>query len=162
MIIAGVDPGLGGALALYDTKRRELTAVIDMPVFKLKTKSELDPHLIAAFFKDRDIDHVFLELPQGRPGQGAYATGRFWMSYGVVLGVVVALDLVYTTVAAATWKRALGVPSEKNASRMRATQLLPGYAGFWKLVKHDGRAEAAMIAYYGALRWMPMPRRHRG
>jgi hypothetical protein len=36
-----------------------------------------------------------------------------------------------------------------NGARARATQLLPAAAHRWPLVKHDGRAEAALIAYYG-------------
>jgi hypothetical protein len=26
---------------------------------------------------------------------------------------------------------------------------MPGFSRLWPLVKHDGRAEAALIAYYG-------------
>lgn len=40
-------------------------------------------------------------------------------------------------------------PAEKDGSRMRASQLLPGFASNWDRKKDDGRAEASMIALYG-------------
>jgi hypothetical protein len=54
-----------------------------------------------------------------------------------------------TIVHPRTWKRALGVPREKDGARARASQLLPAHAHLWPLKKHDGRAEAALIATYG-------------
>jgi hypothetical protein len=47
------------------------------------------------------------------------------------------------------WKKALGVPADKDGARARASQLMPENAWLWPLVKHDGRAEAALIAYWG-------------
>jgi crossover junction endodeoxyribonuclease RuvC len=60
-----------------------------------------------------------------------------------------ALGVPMSFVAPATWKRALQVPAAKDGARARASQLLPAAAGHWPLVKHDGRAEAALIALYG-------------
>jgi hypothetical protein len=42
------------------------------------------------------------------------------------------------------------VPKAKDAARARASQLLPQAAHQWPLKKHDGRAESALIALYGA------------
>jgi crossover junction endodeoxyribonuclease RuvC len=47
------------------------------------------------------------------------------------------------------WKKSLGVPADKYAARMRASQLLPEFAHNWPLKKHDGRAEASLISLYG-------------
>ena len=52
--------------------------------------------------------------------------------------------------SAVRWKRALGVQKSKDAARARASQLLPAAAAQWGLRKHDGRAEAALLALYGA------------
>jgi hypothetical protein len=52
--------------------------------------------------------------------------------------------LVY--VAPSTWKRHLGLSKDKGASRQRAVELWPDRADLFKLAKHDGRAEAALIA----------------
>jgi hypothetical protein len=39
--------------------------------------------------------------------------------------------------------------TDKNASRALASQYFPDAADQWKLAKQDGRAEAALIAYWG-------------
>jgi crossover junction endodeoxyribonuclease RuvC len=41
------------------------------------------------------------------------------------------------------------VPAGKDAARARACELLPRLADRWPLVKHHGRAEAALLALYG-------------
>jgi hypothetical protein len=43
----------------------------------------------------------------------------------------------------------LGVPAAKDGSRARASQLMPAATHHWPLVKHDGRAEAALIGHCG-------------
>ncbi|MBC7907617.1 MAG: hypothetical protein H7Y60_12860 [Rhodospirillaceae bacterium] len=47
-------------------------------------------------------------------------------------------------------QRLLALPADKDGARARASQLLPAHAGLWCRAKYDGRAEAALIAYYGA------------
>ena len=48
------------------------------------------------------------------------------------------------------WKRRFNLTSDKDASRARASELLPAHAHLWPLKEHDGRAEAALLALYGA------------
>jgi hypothetical protein len=43
----------------------------------------------------------------------------------------------------------MGVSRSNDGCRARASQLLPGSADQWRLRRHDGRAEAALIALYG-------------
>jgi hypothetical protein len=49
--------------------------------------------------------------------------------------------------------QALGVPKAKDGARAMASKLFPAVATQWHLKKHDGRAEAALIALCGA-RWL--------
>jgi hypothetical protein len=48
-----------------------------------------------------------------------------------------------------TWKKSMHLTSDKNASRALASQYFPDCSDQWQRVKDDGRAEAALIAYYG-------------
>jgi crossover junction endodeoxyribonuclease RuvC len=48
------------------------------------------------------------------------------------------------------WKRHFGLTSDKDESRRAASRLLPKSAHLWARVKDDGRAEAALLAIYGA------------
>jgi crossover junction endodeoxyribonuclease RuvC len=70
-------------------------------------------------------------------------------SYGIAIGVLSALGISFTEISAVSWKRKLAVPSDKDGARFRASQLLPTAAKHWPLVKHHGRAEAALLAFLG-------------
>lgn len=153
MIVAGIDPGLSGAVALLDAETGSIIDVFDMPTLALtrggKNKREMDPHALAgAIGRDR-IGHAFVELVNAMPGQGVSSVFAFGKGYGVVIGVLATLGVPMSFIAPAAWKRALQVPAAKDGARARASQLLPAAAHHWPLAKHDGRAEAALIAYYG-------------
>jgi crossover junction endodeoxyribonuclease RuvC len=153
MIIAGIDPGLSGAVALLDAETGAVIDIFDMPTLALsrggKSKRELDAHALAgALGRDR-IGHAFVELVGAMPGQGVSGVFAFGKAYGIAIGVLATLGVPMSFVAPAAWKRALQVPAAKDGARARASQLMPAAAHHWLLVKHDGRAEAALIAYHG-------------
>lgn len=151
----GIDPGLSGALALYEPVADALT-IYDVPVHELtrnsKAKREVDAQglvdLVAALSADRPT--VFLENSTPMPGQGAASTFSFGKTFGIIYGVCAAQKLVIHKVAAVKWKRDLAVPKDKDGARARASVLLPAHTKNWPLKKHDGRAEAALLALYGA------------
>ena len=86
------------------------------------------------------------------PGQGVSSVFAFGKGFGIVLGVLAANFVPLELVAPAAWKRAIGIPSGsgKDASRARASALLPHLAGHWSRSKDDGLAEAVLIALWGA------------
>ena len=153
MIVAGIDPGLSGAIAFLDAASGVVLDIADMPTLALsrggKVKRELDAHSLARLVAERPIDHAFVEAVGAMPGQGVSSVFAFGKSFGVLIGILAALGVPMTFVAPATWKRALGVPAAKDGARARASQLMPAAAYLWPLVKHDGRAEAGLIGYYG-------------
>lgn len=159
MLIIGVDCGLSGALALM--RDGVVTEVMDMPTLVLsrgaKAKREVDAHLLADRLEAERPDHAFVEQlwgmmplndPEGR-GQGAARAFAHGKGYGIIIGVLAALDIPITLVTAQRWKKSLGVPADKDGARARASQLMPAAARLWPLKKHDGRAESALIALYG-------------
>jgi crossover junction endodeoxyribonuclease RuvC len=153
-LVVGIDPGLSGAVA-FPAPGSEVT-VFDLPTHQLvrggRSKREIDLAGLARLFSERagEIRHVFVEQVGAMPGQGVSSVFAFGKAYGAVLGVVAASLLPLTLVPPRRWKRELRVPAAKDGARARASQLLPRAAGNWPLVKHDGRAEAALIALYGA------------
>jgi len=153
-MIVGIDPGLSGALFFIDPARPSTGEAVDLPVHLLmrggKKKREVDVSGLIEILAGRRLEHVFLEQVSAMPGQGVSSVFAFGKTYGVILGVVAAHAIPLTLVAPAVWKRALGVPKAKDGARARASQLLPEAAAQWRLKKHDGRAEAALIALYGA------------
>lgn len=153
-MILGVDPGLNGALALLDVVAGTL-AVHDMPTIAAGTNSKrvVDEAALARLvdLHAKDIKHAYVERVSAMPGQGVTSMFSFGTSYGIVRGVIAANFIPVTLVQPQRWKSTLSVPAAKAGARARASQLLPAFAGLWPLVKHDGRAEAALIAYYGAV-----------
>jgi crossover junction endodeoxyribonuclease RuvC len=153
-VIAGIDPGLSGALFFLDPDHPANGEAVDLPVHLLvrggRKKRELDVAGLVGILAVRRIEHVFLELASAMPGQGVSSVFAFGKTYGVILGVIAARSIPLTLVPPVRWKRALQVPKAKDGARARASQLLPGAASQWRLKKHDGRAEAALLALYGA------------
>jgi crossover junction endodeoxyribonuclease RuvC len=149
MIIAGCDPGLSGAVAI---DHNGLLTVVDIPTYELsrggKNKREIDTHGLVQVLT-ANIDHIFIEQAGSMPGQGVSSVFSFGKTYGIIIGICAALKVPYTLVPPQRWKKALGVPKEKDGARARASQLLPQTAHQWPLKKHDGRAEAALICLWG-------------
>jgi len=153
MIICGIDPGLTGAIARLEAASGTLVDVVDMPIFRLtkagRNSKIVDAYLVADLL-GRGCGHVFVEVQQTRPGQAAQAIAKTFTSYGTVLGAIAALGIPVTHVNSRTWKAALKVPAAKDGARARASELIRGGAAHWPLIKHDGRAEAALIALWGS------------
>ncbi len=152
-MILGVDPGLNGALAFFDVRAGVVT-VHDMPTIAsgVKSKRVVDEAALARLFNGTEaISHAFVEKVGAMPGNGSVSMFGFGVSYGLVRGVLAANFVPITLVPPQTWKSKLGVPASKEGARARASQLLPAFSHLWPLVKHDGRAEAALIAYYGVV-----------
>jgi hypothetical protein len=145
MIIVGIDPGVTGALArMYHGK---LGGVEDMPVEAGRTNGAE----IARFLRWWEPDVVYLEWTQPMPKNGSIASYSLGLNSGIVIGVVQALGIPLERVRPAAWKLAMGLRGKpKSASRGMATELWPNFADQFRRVKDDGRAEAALIARYGA------------
>ena len=149
-MIIGVDPGLSGAVAFLDPLRGQLN-VEDMPTLLASGtgRRSVDAAGLARMLRGWRTDHAYVEQVSAMPGQGVSSMFSFGRSYGVVLGVLAALEVPVTLVQPRVWKQALRVPAAKDGARARASQLLPRHTAAWPLAKHDGRAEAALIAFWG-------------
>lgn len=151
MNIIGIDPGLKGAIAVFSDGR--LYDVWDMPTYQIKSgkskKNFVDPAQLHSILSRVDIDEVWLEKVHAMPGQGVTSMFNFGMGYGIILGVVASLKLPINHVTPQKWKKALTVPAGKDGARHRATELMPYASDMWPLKKHEGRSEAAMIAFHG-------------
>lgn len=153
MIILGIDPGLSGALALYNTSDQTVE-VFDMPVLELvrngKKKGEVSAQALANLLAGRGIKAAFLERVNAMPGQGVTSVFSFGRSTGIVEGILAAYDIPTTLVTPQAWQKAVGQRAGKDGSRERAMQLFPAQADLFQRKKDDGRSDAALIAHYGA------------
>jgi crossover junction endodeoxyribonuclease RuvC len=153
MIILGVDPGLSGALAIYNTSEGTVD-IIDMPVLEIvrngKKKREVSAQALANQLVGRNITAAFIERVNAMSGQGVTSVFSFGRSSGIVEGVLAAYDIPTTLVTPQTWQKAVGQRAGKDGSRERAMQLFPAQADLFGRKKDDGRSDAVLIAYYGS------------
>ncbi len=149
----GIDPGLSGALAFYDPKRDALN-VYDMPTYTIasggKQRRKMDLHQLAQtmHYYAPNTRHAIIEEVGAMPGQGVTSMFSFGFSAGAVQMAVVASSIRFEMVTPRVWKGAMKLKTNKDESRRLASRLMPNHAHLWSLVKHDGRAEAALLAYY--------------
>ena len=146
--VVGIDPGATGGIALLDTDA-QLVDIADMPY--------LDGLVAAPLLADLLRDHLlrcpgavaWVEQAQAMPRQGVASTFRYGAGYGVILGVLGALDIPTFHIRPAVWKRTAGLHDDKAASRRRAIERWPAMAANFARARDDGRAEAALIALHG-------------
>lgn len=144
----GIDPGLTGALAVLDADGIIVT-LADLPVIRDRSLAWIDggelQSLLLDALRGRPARAV-VERVSAMPRQGVASSFTFGVGFGSILGVLQAMQIGIELVTAAQWKRSLGLPANKRTSLDRARLLFPG--ADLRLAKHDGRAEALLLAHW--------------
>lgn len=149
----GIDPGLSGAVAaLVDG---EPGPILDMPTVMHGDWNEVDGRALAAWLRGVRQQHpgayvsACMEKVSARPDDGGTSAFRFGESSGKVKAVLEAMGIPYARVVPASWKKRFGlIKAPKDASRQLALVRFPRAAEQLTLKKHDGRAEALLIALW--------------
>lgn len=149
MIFAGIDPGMSGALALYNPADDWLE-VHDCPTISPNGKNELFMPAVIDILRSVDVAACVIERAQAMPGQGVTSMFSYGVGYGAYLGVLASLQIPHSKISPQEWKKKLRVPKDKDAARARASELMPAHTGKWMRKKDHGRAESALLAYYAA------------
>lgn len=141
MIIVGIDPGAGGAIASFIGGKP--SRVVDMPsAAGVTSASEL-----AEIIYNMNPDVVVLEDTQPMPKNGSIASFKLGMNTGIVVGVVGSLRHPLVRIRPVDWKRANGlIGKEKDASRHLARELWPHMQDHLKRKLDVDRADAMLIA----------------
>lgn len=154
MIVLGVDPGATGALAFLDGDG-DLVHIEDMPMLDKRVSGALVADLI-----DRHRPaHAVIEQVWGTSPMGAASAFSFGNGDGIVRGVLAHARIPVTEITPAKWKKAMGLNRDKDASRKAALNRWPQHSAWFRFKKHDGRAEAALIALWGLERDLATPPR---
>lgn len=174
-LVLGVDPGVAGAIAvLADGK---FAGVFDMPVRERRNgRNEIDGYALGRLLREIESQHpsasrsVVVEEVNAMPprreknaqpcatcghvkegaSMGATSAFQFGRSAGGVQYILEAYGYVVCTVIPGKWKRDTGLQGQsKDYSRTVAMQCYPTAARYLELKKHDGRAEAILLARWG-------------
>lgn len=144
--ILGIDPGLTGACAFFFPSAPDRVAAEDMPV----VAGEVDAATLAARIIQMGPTFAVAERVSSMPKQGVASTFKFGASYGAVRGVLAALQIRTHLVAPAVWKKHFRLDSDKEKARALALRLFAASPEHFSRKKDHGRAEAALLAVYGA------------
>lgn len=162
MIYIGIDNGLAGGLAAYDTFDNSLE-VCPMPIVGVKTakgnKNEYDIQAIIRWF-DRIPTHpimAVLEKAQAFPGQGVVSMFGIGRGFGIMEGILASRKWPYTIVSPKTWQKRIfeGIAhtDTKQASVLVAQRLFPNtsFLATERSKKlHDGMTDAALMAVFAS------------
>lgn len=150
--IVGIDPGLTGGFAVL-SPAGELERLADLPVIRDGRLAWIDGGALQSLLIDSLVGRparVAIERVSAMPGQGVASAFSFGVGFGSVLSILQARHLSIELVTPAVWKRAVGLSSDKRASLDKARLLYP--EADLGLAKHDGRAEALLLARWLLLR----------
>lgn len=152
MIVAGIDPGKSGAMAIVYPDGA--VHFFDVPMNKVRGKAKPAWGLWWRSWHGAldfaGVDLIVIEDVGARPGQGVTSMFTFGRTLGFVHAVAAASGASMQNVTPAIWKGKLGLlNSSKGASRELCGNLYPKSIKDLARVKDDGRAEAALIAHYG-------------
>jgi crossover junction endodeoxyribonuclease RuvC len=152
MRVLGIDPGATGAAALFDPSKTVSSGlrwiVVDLPV----VDGQLNAPELRDFIRKHAPDHCFTERLIGRVGWNASISFKLGRSYGSVAATVAVCDIPLTAVVPQKWKKHYGlIKTDKEQSRGRAIQLFPDQAPVLARKRDQNRAEAMLIAAYGAV-----------
>lgn len=164
-MIIGIDPGLTGAIALVDGERA--LGVWDIPTAGEGASRTVCAPLLADLLGNV-LDEaemrsegrteategrlpVVMEWVSAMPKQGVSSTFRFGQAVGVLEGVVGAKHWPISRVRPHHWKTFWKLTrKEKDAARALAIDVYPELAHMLTRKKDQGRAEALLIAGFGA------------
>lgn len=142
--VLAIDPGVNGAYAVL-LPNGEFWECNELPRFdKMLNAVELG-NIVARLIPER----IVIEKVSAMPKQGVSSTFTFGTAYGVCIGIAGGSGTPLTLVTPQAWKRhfrLLGKP--KDAARELAIRLFPTAAPKLNLKKHQGRADALLLARY--------------
>lgn len=120
-LVAGLDPGVGGAIAVYDTVSRHISFVEDLPYWYeavgAKKRKRLDKVALQELCDNLyaiGVELIVMEAVGGRPGQSASAAYSFGFAVGLIYSSLFTAKIVIESIPPARWKKALGVPGKAN------------------------------------------------
>lgn len=153
-LVLGIDPGKSGALVWLDADTKRVVTYVDMPQngIELSRSLRLAPEIKFAVIEAVSA-MTYTDEEGKKRGQGAAASFNFGFGAGMLDGALCALGIPIYYVVPGTWKALYGLSSDKSKSIELAKKKFPQFAPQLTLKKHDGRAEAALLALFGAERF---------
>ena len=156
MRVLGIDPGIHGGmtvLEIVDGAAPTLTVTIDIPTVGAGAKERVDPLAIRTLIIEHRPQIAFIERGGSMPRQGVASAFKYGRAIGAIEAVITCCEIPLSVIEPSIWKRYYKLHGkDKEGARQRALQLFPSAHAALARKKDHGRAEAALIALYGAAR----------
>lgn len=143
----GIDPGLGGAIAVYGLDGYYAERMPTMAT-NAKGKRCVNPLGVKDLLVTMGKQTVYLEKVHAMPKNGSIANFSMGSSFECVRTCCLLLGFPLVVIKPTVWKKYYRLTSDKEQCRARAIELFPEEN--LNLKKDVDRAEALLIAYYGA------------
>jgi crossover junction endodeoxyribonuclease RuvC len=155
MRVLGSDPGaVSGGFAIVEVDNGTapvLLAAIDLPVVGVKAKQRIDVLTLRNWIQLHRPDYAYIERGQAHPQQGASSGFKYGRGCGSIETTIQLLEIPMTIVEPSSWKKFFRLHGgDKEGARQRALMLFPAGHSLLARRKDHGRAEACLIALYGA------------
>ena len=152
MVIVGVDPGLSGAAAALRTDDPvRIVEAIDLPTRVVGLRRRLDVSQLASWISEMKPSRIIIEAVGPMPSDGRVAAFRFGEAVGTIHTICRMISVEPELVSPLVWKGYyLLVQADKEASRRKALKLFPAARFMLDRKKDHNRAEAMLIARWGA------------
>ena len=177
MLIAGIDPGTNGAIAVLDSESPDSVALLD-----LKNKNIIDicnwlneckfwgldqasyeqipteyNHL-SCEWSSRILIQIWLEDVHSMHGMSAKSNFGFGKNLGIVTAIAEIASDTVSTVTPKIWQKYIGVTAKGKTIKKEVAKIAQGFYPNVELHGKrggllDGRADALMIAHYGLKHW---------
>jgi len=159
-MIIGIDPGAAGAIAVLSNDASKIIDIFDMPMLKEGSKNIVNSAFLHYTLKSyieqsQSSNAVFIERVRPVANSGAQAGFAFGRNYQACITAATCLGLRVELVEPKAWKseyKLKGGKEQKESSRAKAVQLYPSECHYFERKKDADRAEAVLIARYGAFR----------
>jgi len=146
----GIDPGTSGGIAIFAPGRR--FSVFPMPY----SDGAYNEQRICAYLEEHVHPVAIIEHVHAVYGSSAGSTFNFGMGFGLIRGILAALEIPYQLVTPKKWQDVMlhgeNRKDTKAASVRVALRLFP-QANFFVSERskkhHHGMTDAALIAEYG-------------
>jgi len=149
-MFVGVDPGKTGAVAVIDENGAPQW-VDDIP----RVGGEVDAKEFVEML--RELRHMIacaaIERTQAMPQTPRSVCHSLGMSEGMALAGLLMLEVRIVRPRPSAWKKAMGVPADKEAAREKAAMLFPAMKHRLQRVSDHNRAEALLLADYARRMW---------
>jgi crossover junction endodeoxyribonuclease RuvC len=154
MIIAGIDPGIRGGLAVIHVNGGSaplLLEAVDIPTVGTGARERVDVIALRDWVRKQKPEWAYIERAQAMPKQGSSSGFKYGRSVGAIEAILVCCEVPVTIIEPSAWKAFHHLRGkDKEAGRQRAIEIFPhAHKCFARKMDH-GRADAALIAFFGA------------